>query len=82
MATHHGDFGHPLDRDINGIREAHKTTDTDIENTQDFHPVETDNFEDLEHNDPAKLTAFMRELMFYIIEFRLGEDSPQKLCII
>ena len=44
MATHHGGLGQPLDKDIDVTREAHKTTDTDIEDTQDFHPVETDHF--------------------------------------
>ena len=42
MATDHGGSGQPLDRDIDATREAHKATDTDIENMQDFHPVETD----------------------------------------
>ena len=50
-----------MDRDIDVIRETHKTTDTDIENTQDFHPVEADHFEDLEHNNPTNLTALTRE---------------------
>ena len=29
---------------------------------QDFYPVETDHFEDLQHNNPMKLTAFTREV--------------------
>ena len=62
MATHHGGLGQPLDRDINVTREAHKATDTDIEDTQDFHPVETDHLGDLEHNNPARLTVITREL--------------------
>ena len=62
MATHHGGLGQPLDRDTNITREAHKNTDTDIENTQDFYPVETDHFEDLQHNNPAKPTALTREV--------------------
>ena len=33
MATHHGGSGQPLDRDINITREAHKTAETDIEDT-------------------------------------------------
>ena len=60
MATCHGGLGQPLDRDIDEIREAHKNADSGIENTQDFHPVETDPFEDLEHNSPTRLTAFTR----------------------
>ena len=50
MATHHGGLGQPLDRDIDETEEAHKTTNTDIENTQDFHPVEPDHFDNLQHN--------------------------------
>ena len=62
MATHHGGSGQPLDRDIEVTREAHETTDTDTENTQDVHPVETHHFEDLQHNNPAKLTFLTREV--------------------
>ena len=62
MATHHGGLGQPLDRDINVTREADEATDTGIEDTQDFHPVETDHFEDLEYTNPARLTAITREL--------------------
>ena len=62
MASCHGGSGHPLDRDTGVMKEGHQTTDTDIENTQDFHPVETDHFEDLQHNNPMKLTALTREV--------------------
>ena len=62
MVTCPGGSGQPLDRDINVTREAHKATDTDIEDTQDFHPVETDHLGDLDHNNPARLTAITREL--------------------
>ena len=34
---------------------------TYIENTQDFHPVNSDYFEDLQHNITIKLTALTRE---------------------
>ena len=40
LATHHGGSGHPLGRDIN----AHKAADTEIEQTQDFHHVNTNDF--------------------------------------
>ena len=53
IAAHHGGSGNPLDRDIDMTRGTHKTTDTDIENALDFHPVETDHFEDVEHNNPT-----------------------------
>ena len=49
MTTQHGGSGNPLERDIEVTRETHKTADTDIENTQDFHPEEPDHFEDLQH---------------------------------
>ena len=62
MATHHGGSGKPLDRDIDVTREDHEITDTDIENTQDFHPVNTDNFKDLQHNNTMNLTALTREV--------------------
>ena len=62
MATHNGGSGQPLDRDIDVTREAHETADTDIENTQDFFPVDADHFEDLQHNNPMKLTALTREV--------------------
>ena len=42
MATHHGGSGQPLDRDIDVTRGANKATDTDVEDTQDFHPVDMD----------------------------------------
>ena len=47
----------PLDRDVDITRE-----DTDIENTQDFHSVDSDHFEDLQHTNPTKLTALTREV--------------------
>ena len=60
MATCHGGSGNPLDRDIDMTRETWTTADNNIENTQNFHPVEMDHFEDLEHNNTAKLTALTR----------------------
>ena len=62
MATHHGGSGQPLDRDIDVTGDAHETTGTDIESTWDFRPVDTDHFEDLQHNDPMNLTALTREV--------------------
>ena len=47
-----------MDGDIN----THKTTDTETEHAQEFHPVHTPDFEDSEPNNPAKLTALTREL--------------------
>ena len=62
MAIHHGDSGNPLDRDIDMTRETQNTTDTDIEDTQDFNPVEIGHFEDPGYNNPTKLTALTREI--------------------
>ena len=58
MTTHHGGSGQHLDRDIN----VNETTDTEIEHAQEFHHVHTTDFEDLEPNNPTKLTAITREL--------------------
>ena len=46
MATHYEELGQPLDRDIDVTGEVYENTDTDIENTQDFHPLNTDHFVD------------------------------------
>ena len=61
IGTHHRGSRNPLDRDIDMTRETQTATDTNVEDTQDFHPVETDHFEDPEYNNPAKLTAVTRE---------------------
>ena len=58
MATHHGGSRQPTDRDIT----AHKTTDTEIEHAQEFHQVNTNDFEESEPNNPARLTLITREL--------------------
>ena len=79
MATHHGGSGQPLDRDIDVTGEAHKTADTDIENTQDLHPVDADHFEDLQHNNTMKLTALIREVDDLCQQVQARKDSPQKL---
>ena len=41
MASHHGDSGNPLDRDIDVTRETKHTIGTDFEDTQDFNTAET-----------------------------------------
>ena len=58
MATHHGGPGQPTDRDI----PAHETTDTDIEQAQEFHQVNTTDFKESEANNPTRLTLITREL--------------------
>ena len=62
MATHCRDSGSPLDRDIDVTRQAQKTADANIEDIQDFNTVETNHFEDLKYNSPAKLTALTKEI--------------------
>ena len=62
MTTCHGGSGNPLERDIAMTRDNQTAIDTDVKVTQNLHPVETDYFEDLEHNNPTKLTAISREL--------------------
>ena len=72
MATCHGGSGQPLDGDIN----AHKDTDTDIEQTQDFHHVNTNDFEESDPNNPARLTLITRELDDLYQWIQAGEGQP------
>ena len=58
MATNHGGSGQHSDRGIN----AHETTDTEFEHAQEFHHINTNDFEDSETNNPTRLTAITREL--------------------
>ena len=76
MATHHGQLRKPLDRDTAMIRDDQTAVDIDIEVMQDFHPVETDHFEDLEHNNPARLTAITRELEDLCQQAQAKEGQP------
>ena len=78
MATHHGGLGQPLDGDTDVTRGPHKTADTDIEDTQDFHPVEIDHFGDLEHNNPTNLTALTREVDDLCQCVQAGEGQPRE----
>ena len=74
MATHHEGLGQPLIRDISVTREAHDTT----EDTQDFHPVNTDHFEGLEHNNPTRVTAITRELDDLHQRVQAEEEQPSE----
>ena len=76
MATNHRGSGNPSDREIDMTSKTQTTADTDVENTQDFHPVETDHLEDLEHNNPTKLTALTRELDDVCQHVQAGEGQP------
>ena len=57
MVTHHGGSGQPLDRDANMTRK-----DIDVDIPQDFHHEDTDDFENVEHENPTSLAAITREL--------------------
>ena len=60
------------------MRETHETTNTDFENTQDFHSVETDHFEDLEQNNPMKLVALTREVDDLYQQVQAGDGQPME----
>ena len=55
-----------------------KTADTDIEDTHDFNAVEADHFEDLEHNNPTKLTALTREIDDLHQQVQAWEGQPME----
>ena len=81
MATHHGGLEQPLDRVTIMTREEQPVVDTNIEVPQDFNPEGTDHFEDLEHNNPARLTAITRELDDLCQRIQAEEGSPmESLC--
>ena len=62
MATCHGGSGQPLDRVTNMTREEQPVVDTNIEAPQDFNPEDTAHFEDVEDNNPTRLTVNTRQL--------------------
>ena len=41
---------------------ANETTDAEIEHAQEFHHINTNDFEDSDTNNPTRLTAITREL--------------------
>ena len=51
----------PLDRVTNTPRDEQPDVDTDVELQQDFQPEDTDQFENLEHNNPNRLHVITRE---------------------
>ena len=57
MPTHHGGSGQPLDRDATITRMG-----IDVDIPQDFHHDDTDNFENVAHENPTSLAAIAREL--------------------
>ena len=71
MATYHGGTGQPLDRYNNPDR-----SDTAIDTPQDFHPENTDTFENIEHINPTRLPETW---MIYVRDFRLRRDNPQNI---
>ena len=70
MATHHGGPGQPTDRKI----PAHETRDTDIEQAQEFHQVNANEFE--ESDNPARLMLIIRELDDLHQCILAGEGQP------
>ena len=78
LATHHGGSGQPVDRGISVTRKAHEATNTKIEDMQDFHPVERDRFGDIEHKNPARLTAITRELDDLCQHVQAEEGQPSE----
>ena len=73
VATHHGGSGQPSDRDIN----AHEITDTEIEHAQEFNHVNTNDFKELEPNNPARLTTTTRDLDD-LHQVQAGEVQPSE----
>ena len=74
MATHHGGSGQPLDRDIN----AHETIEPEFEHAQEFHPINTNDFEDSETSNATRLTAITRELDNLCQWVQAGEGQPSE----
>ena len=75
MATHHGRSGKPLDRDIN----AHKATESDIEQTENFHHVNTNDFEQSDPNNPTRLILLTRELDDLDQQIQAEEGQPSEV---
>ena len=73
MATHHGGPGQPTDRKI----AAHETTDTALEEAQEFNLVNANEFEESEPNNPARLTLITRELndLCQCVQVREGQPT-------
>ena len=63
-----------LDRDIND----HKITDTEVEHAQEFHHVNTNDFNESELNNPARLTTITRELDDLCQQVQAGEGQPSE----
>ena len=75
MATHHGGSGQSTDRDI----PAHETTDTATKHAQEFHHVNTNDFEESEPNNPTRLKAITRELDDLCQQVQAEKHNPWKL---
>ena len=73
MATHHGGSGQPLDRDAT-ITEK----DTDVDILHNFHHEDTDDFENIEHENHTRLAAITRKLDDLSHRVHIGEGQPMK----
>ena len=71
MATHHGGSGQPLDMDANMTR-----NDTDVDIQGDFHHEDTDHFENVEHENPIRLSAINRKLDDLHQKIQAEEGQP------
>ena len=76
MATCHGGSGPPLDRVTNTLRKEQPVVDTDVKLQQDFHHEDTDQFENLEHNNHDRLHVITRELDDLCQRIQVEEGQP------
>ena len=60
-----------MDRDPNMTRK-----DTDVDIPQGFHHEDTDDFENVEHENPTRLAAITRELDDLHQKIQTGEGQP------
>ena len=67
-----------MDRDIAMTRDSKIAEIANVKVMQDLHAVETDNLEDLEHNNPMKLTALTREVDDLCQQVQAGEGQPME----
>ena len=75
MATPHGGSGQPFDRVTDMPREEQPVIDTNVDLQQDFYPEDTDQFENIEHNNPNRLHVITRELDLHQ-RIQAEEGSP------
>ena len=67
-ATHQGGAEQPIDRDI----PLHETTDTDLEQAQEFHQINANDFEESEPNEHTLITRELDDLSQCVLA---GKDN-------